>query len=528
MSQMMETEQRWEEAQSRHSRRRQARHARRQVRRRQRVVFRAQTYRNILYLIAAFPLGLGYFIFLVTGLSVGLGSALAGVGIPILAATLLGWWGLAAFERQLTIWWLRIDIRPLYHPRPVGLGPWRWLRLHLGSSVTWTSLLYLLAKFPLSLISFVVATGLTAATARLVLAPLPYLIDVATGQQLNAAALTGTLSFSALGLVLGLITLHLLNGLAVLSGRFARLMLGQSDLAARLTATEAVAASATAQAERSEQQRRELIVNVSHELRTPIASIRGHVESLMMGLDRPADATANPPPPAELRSYLGIIGREAERLGTLVDELLSLARSESGELQIVLAPVVPGEIVEEVYTSLAPLAKRERQITIVRDVAAELPPVVADRQRLTQVLLNLVRNAIAYTPTGGIVSIGLRPDGPDAVALTVADTGIGIPQEDLDRIFDRFYRTDASRARASGGFGLGLAIVRDLVAAMGGTVRVTSVVGEGSTFTVTLRAAPPRVEQPPLLSGPEQGTLRQSGSAALPTEEGQERGVTPW
>ncbi|HEY8599444.1 MAG TPA: ATP-binding protein, partial [Thermomicrobiales bacterium] len=98
-------------------------------------------------------------------------------------------------------------------------------------------------------------------------------------------------------------------------------------------------------------------------------------------------------------------------------------------------------------------------------------------------------NAIAYTPTGGIVSISLRTEGADKVVLSVADTGIGIPQEDLDRIFERFYRTDASRARTSGGFGLGLAIVRDLVGAMGGEIAVSSTVGEGSTFAVTLRTA---------------------------------------
>ena len=146
-------------------------------------------------------------------------------------------------------------------------------------------------------------------------------------------------------------------------------------------------------------------------------------------------------------------------------------------------------MVEEVFASIAPLAKRERQIIVVRDIAPDLPLIVADRQRLGQVLLNLVRNAIAYTPTGGIVSISLRPEGADKVVLSVADTGIGIPQEDLDRIFERFYRTDASRARTSGGFGLGLAIVRDLVRAMGGEIAVTSTVGEGSTFAVTLQAA---------------------------------------
>ena len=328
-----------------------------------------------------------------------------------------------------------------------------------------------------------------------------------------------------LGLMVGLGSLHLFNGMANLSGRFARTMLGQSDLADRLTATQAVAEAATVKAAESDQKRRELIVNVSHELRTPIASIRGHVDSLLIGLDRPVAEGTTPAQPTELRNYLGIISRETDRLGSLVDELLSLARAESGELKIALAPVAANEIVEEVFASIAPLAKRERQIIVVRDIAPDLPLVVADRQRLSQVLLNLVRNAIAYTPTGGIVSISLRADGPERVALSVADTGIGIPQEDLDKIFERFYRTDASRARTSGGFGLGLAIVRDLVAAMGGAITVASTVGEGSTFTVTLQAARS------LPHGAEHGTPRPPHAAraarpapqALPSDQ-----VIPW
>src|SRR2546421_3520357 len=115
---------------------------------------------------------------------------------------------------------------------------------------------------------------------------------------------------------------------------------------------------------------------------------------------------------------------------------------------------------------MAPLASRERQVTLIRKVAPMLPLMLADRQRLVQVLLNLVRNAITYTPQGGIVSIVLERADANYLALLVADTGIGIPADELQHVFERFYRTDASRARSSGGFGLGLAIVRDLVHAM--------------------------------------------------------------
>jgi signal transduction histidine kinase len=128
-------------------------------------------------------------------------------------------------------------------------------------------------------------------------------------------------------------------------------------------------------------------------------------------------------------------------------------------------------------------------VKLVQSVAPGLPFALADRDRLAQVLLNLVRNAITYTPAGGIVSIGVSQADLGHLAIVVADTGIGIPPDELDRVFDRFYRADTSRARASGGFGLGLAIVRDLVQAMGGTVSATSAPGEGSQFRVVLRTA---------------------------------------
>jgi signal transduction histidine kinase len=333
-------------------------------------VWHPQTYRNIFYLLASCPLGILYFAFLVPTLLAGLGSAIAGVGIPLLLLALFGWWGLAALERQIAIWWLGIAIPPMYPPRPAGMSIVSWLKAHLGSSVTWTSLLYLLAKFPLGLFSFIITAGLLSFSARLIFAPLPYLLDGLFGRPLSIGGFLLSLPEVPLGLLLAFGSLYLLNGLAFLSAHFARLMLGQSDLAVRLTATQAVARAATTKAEESDQKRRELIVNVSHELRTPIASIRGHVDSLLIGLDEPTSEESAPP--AELRNYLGIISRETERLGTLVDELLSLARAESGELKIALAPVSAAEVVEEVYDAIAPLARRERQITVVRDLVTAM------------------------------------------------------------------------------------------------------------------------------------------------------------
>ena len=191
-----------------------------------------------------------------------------------------------------------------------------------------------------------------------------------------------------------------------------------------------------------------------------------------------------------LYSYLGIAYQEARRLGMLVDDLLSLARMESHELRLDMREVVVSEVIEEVYQTLTSLAQRERQVTLVRGVQPNLPPVLADRQRLVQVLTNLARNAITSTPAGGIVSLSLESADQQHLALIVEDNGIGIPADELPRIIDRLYRTDDARSRATGGFGLGLAIVHDLVTAMGGSIRVESAVGQGSRFSVLLRCSP--------------------------------------
>jgi signal transduction histidine kinase len=269
------------------------------------------------------------------------------------------------------------------------------------------------------------------------------------------------------------------------SARFAQRALSPSATVRRLYAAEALAAEERGKAERAEQSRRDLIINVGHELRTPTASILGHVESITLALDSPDGHV----PPETLRTYLYIVQREAERLSSLVDDLLAVARAERAELQLVIAPVDAAEVIHEVYQTLAPLARRERQVMLVEEVQPDLPPLLADRQRLSQVLLNLVRNAITYTPAGGIVSIALRRADGDWLLLTVADTGSGIAPADLQRVFERFYRADESRARSSGGFGLGLAIARDLVEAMGGTITAESIVGEGSCFHVRLPIA---------------------------------------
>ncbi|HEX6817678.1 MAG TPA: ATP-binding protein, partial [Ktedonobacterales bacterium] len=268
-------------------------------------------------------------------------------------------------------------------------------------------------------------------------------------------------------------------------GRFSRLMLGMSDTSVRLAeARESVARERT-RAERADQSRRELIVNVSHELRTPIANISGHVETLLMANGQEGQQIDE----QTSRHYLEIVSREAERLSSLIDDLLALARADANELKLDVRPIAAGDVVEEVYQSLAPLARRDRQVTLVRTIPPDLPLALADRDRLMQVLLNLARNAITYTPAGGIVSMVLSQTTDRRLLITVADTGIGIAPDELNRIFDRFYRTDTSRSRSSGGFGLGLSIARDLVQAMGGSLSASSAPSEGSQFHIVLRPA---------------------------------------
>jgi signal transduction histidine kinase len=485
---------RYDEIQSRSVARRQSRFALLSV------FVRRQTYFNLAYLIAAFPLGLFYFVVLVNCFSVGLGTAIIGVGFLLLVATLLIAWGFATFERELAMWWLNVRIAPMAPPVPSEVSLWNRFVLMLRNPVTWKGLAYVLVEFPFGVFSFACVVSLLSVAVGFLLSPVIYLMSLALNHgpsdqfQLRLVfgivisglnvplSMVATLVLSVLGFILLIGALYAFNGLAFVWGQFARVMLGMNENAQRLAEARATATRERTRAERADQSRRELIVNVSHELRTPIANISGHVESLLMSEGQGANDE-------NTRHYLEIVEREAERLSSLVDDLLALARADADELKLDVRPIAAGDVVEEVYQSLAPLAMRDRQVKVVRSVAPELPLALADRDRLAQVLLNLVRNAIIYTPSGGIVSISLSRADASHLAITVADTGIGIPPDDLARVFDRFYRTDASRTRASGGFGLGLSIARDLVQAMGGSISAASAPGEGSQFRIVLGTA---------------------------------------
>lgn len=463
-----------------------------------RLVGDSRTYLRIFYLLLALPLGMLYFVAIVTGLSTGIGLAIIMVGFPILVVTLLAWLLFARIERGLAIHLLGAQVRPMSLPDPVRRTVWQRLQKTLADPVTWKSLVYVLMDFPFGVFSFTLAVVLLTVSLTLVLYPVGYAVATVLYQQFPGQ-LHGTmwpgvtidgrfdtsvalwfLVVSAFGVVFTLASLAVLNGTGWLWGRFAELMLGVDESRVQLAAAQAEAKTQEARADKADQSRRELIVNASHELRTPVASISAHVESLLAPGRQMDDDT---------RKYLTVVAAEAGRLGSLVDDVLALARAEAGELHLEIQPVDVQRVIDQVCETLGPLARRERNLSLVHPTAAGLPRAMADRDRLAQVLTNLVRNAVNNTLDGGIISVAAATAG-DRVSITVSDTGIGMIPEDLAQVFDRFYRADRSRSRDGGGSGLGLAIVRDLLAAMGGTIDAESVPGHGSTFHVWLPREP--------------------------------------
>ncbi|HMH48687.1 MAG TPA: ATP-binding protein [Candidatus Acidoferrum sp.] len=226
---------------------------------------------------------------------------------------------------------------------------------------------------------------------------------------------------------------------------------------------------------RLESVRTEFVANVSHELRTPLTAIHGYLETLLGGaLDEPEHA----------RRFLEIVFRHTERLGRLLDDLRELSDIELGRVHLQLGPVAVEDVVESVVAIMRPRAE-SRGVTLTSALPSDTPDVMADHDRLEQVLINLVDNAVKYTEAGGRVTVSARPVDA-AVEIAVADTGVGIPPADLPRITERFYRVDKARSRELGGTGLGLAIVKHLVIAHGGTLTLESEPGRGTTVRVVV------------------------------------------
>lgn len=232
--------------------------------------------------------------------------------------------------------------------------------------------------------------------------------------------------------------------------------------------------------ERIEHYRREFLGNVSHELRTPIFSIRGFAETLLEGA---LEDERN------RRSFVQIIQRNAERLNNLAEDLGDVTRIEMGELEMTIEPFSLMLVINEVIESLEPLAET-KEVSLRSNVPGSLPDVTGDRERIRQVLTNLVDNAVKYNTSGGHVDVvaHLLPSGE--VNVSVVDDGIGISHEHITRLTERFFRVDTSRSRSEGGTGLGLAIVKHILGAHGSRLLIESSPGRGSTFGFSLPTLP--------------------------------------
>ena len=236
--------------------------------------------------------------------------------------------------------------------------------------------------------------------------------------------------------------------------------------------------SLTDRLQTTEDARRRFVSDASHELKTPLAGIRLLTDSILQTGDMDPDTT---------REFVGDIGREAERLTRITENLLRLTRLDSGAVQPV-APVAVAPVLERVARMLAVLA-REKNVTLTCEAAPEAV-ALATEDDVHQILYNLMDNGIKYSGTDGFVHASARTDG-DWVVLTVEDNGIGIPEDDLPHIFERFYRVDKMRSRAIGGTGLGLSIVKDTVESRNGRISAGAREGGGTVFTVYL----PRVRE---------------------------------
>ena len=258
--------------------------------------------------------------------------------------------------------------------------------------------------------------------------------------------------------------------------------MGKGDLSARVKVhasgeLKELADSYNAMAEKIEnfdQSRSQFVQNASHELKTPLATMKLLLENLIYQPDMPAELRAE---------FMQDMNHEIDRLSGIITDLLTLTKMDSEETAIKHEKFDFTELCIGAVHALQPAAEKNR-LTLTMDVAKDVT-LQGDESKLGQVIYNLIDNAIKYTPEGGSVFVTMKTDGRNAV-FAVRDTGVGIPEEDAKHIFDRFYRVDKARSRETGGTGLGLSIVRQMVQLHRGEIKVDSVFGKGSTFTVTL------------------------------------------
>ena len=234
-----------------------------------------------------------------------------------------------------------------------------------------------------------------------------------------------------------------------------------------------------------EEQRKEFVANVSHELRTPLTNIRSYAETL-------ADNAGDLPPEMQ-RNFLGVILNESDRMTHIVQDLLTLSRFDSGRSELKLTQFSFDRALRDLYHAVLLEAQRH-QHEIILDIPDGLPEIRADRERILQVMMNVVSNAIKYTPDGGRIAISAGQAG-SRVWMEVEDNGIGIPPEDRERIFERFYRVDKARSRQSGGTGLGLSIATEIMNRHEGSLSLVERDGPGTTVRMELNVEGPSHEE---------------------------------
>ena len=273
--------------------------------------------------------------------------------------------------------------------------------------------------------------------------------------------------------VMGLQRPNFLSGELTVGGRILELYLAPVSEGEDGSAM-AVMHDVTAQ-RKNEEMRKEFVANVSHELRTPLTNVRSYAETLRDGDDIPRDME---------NSFLDVIISETDRMTRIVQDLLTLSRLDSGRAEIKMVRFPLLDAIDSVCRAVELEAQR-RGHTLVRRYGRTLPMVTGDRSRLEQVMMNVIGNSIKYTPDGGSITVDAGIRGGN-VWIEVSDTGIGIPQQDRERIFDRFYRVDKARSRESGGTGLGLSIAREIVLRHHGSIGLTDHEGPGTTVRIVL------------------------------------------
>ena len=236
--------------------------------------------------------------------------------------------------------------------------------------------------------------------------------------------------------------------------------------------------------------RREFVANVSHELRTPLTNIRSYTETLL-------DAAGDIPIDTE-KQFLGVISSESERMARIVTDLLTLSKLDYGRMELRMMRFSLSELLKNVANAMKLTAQNSGHEMLV-NAPDTLPSIVGDRERIEQVVVNILSNAVKYTPSGGHIRLSACAPGKNLVRIKVEDDGVGIPAADVPRLFERFYRVDKARSRAAGGTGLGLAIAKEIVEQHEGKIALASEYGKGTTVTITLPTnLTPNTEEEPV------------------------------